>query len=179
MFKLTAAVTVVHANIYRLDLLVNPLAQAFVLALVEHNVLHDLEVLGNRSLMSVNTALQLHDGTDGLALIVNHLERTGDAAHLHRVNHTGYFRGEVLHAELGRTAHVFRRIRHQTVVVTGILVVRKEGSSLIKRELLCAEVIGDRVQAFQCTVNRLQRDHRLSQDVTDSKTYSSPTASLR
>ena len=122
MFELTVAITVVHANIYRFYFLLNPLTDAVLLAFVEYHVLHDLEVLGNRSFMPVNTALQLHDGTDGLTLIVNHLERTGDAAHLHRVNHTGYFRGEVLHAELGRTAHVFRRIRHQTVVVTGILV---------------------------------------------------------
>ena len=52
------------------------------------------------------------------------------------------------------------------MVATGVLVVGDIGSSIFKRKLTLANVIGDRVETQLALLDGLGRDTRLAQDVT-------------
>ena len=70
-----------------------------VLALLLHDILENLEVLGDGGLMAFDAFLQTNDGTDRLASLIDHLKRCGDIAHLHVLYHTSHLLWQILHLE--------------------------------------------------------------------------------
>jgi hypothetical protein len=57
IFEFAITVVVVQAGVDRLDLVDNPLVDALLIALGKDHVLHDLEVLGDRGLVTIDTVL--------------------------------------------------------------------------------------------------------------------------
>ena len=97
--------------------------QAFLTQLLQNDVLQNLEVFRNGGLMTLRTTLQLDDGTDSLATLVNHLEGSGDVAYLQGIHRLGHLRWQVGQLEARGTHSVLCDIEHQTIVIARVLVV--------------------------------------------------------
>ena len=140
---------------------------AFLIALGEDHVLHDLEVLGDRGFVTFDTVLQPDNGTDGLAALVDHPEGLRDLTDLHGVDHLRHFLRQVLHLEArGDTTRLHVGVRHQTLVVAGVLVIGQQTGSLLKGKLFAADISGDGVQPSDGLLHILLSHHRLLQDMT-------------
>ena len=117
--------------------------------------------------MTIHTVLQLDDSTDGLTTLVDHLKSLRDLSYLHGIHHFGHLLRQLLHLELRRdTARLHIGIRHQTLVITRILVIRQQTSGLLKGELFFADISCNRVQTINRFLNSLIRNHRLLQNMT-------------
>jgi len=91
--------------------------------------------------MSVDLVLELDNGTGGLAVTELHDERIRYLTHMHTVNHLTDILRQILHLELGyaRSARL-GTVRHQTVVVTGILILRVCCDTELKRMVAVAYI---------------------------------------
>ena len=115
--------------------------------------------------MSLRTVLQLDNGTDGLASLVGHLEGLRHLSYLQRVDDTCHVLRQILHLELRRTS-ALRRVGHQTVVVTRVLVIGDIGGSLLEGKFLGPQIVADRVEAHDSLTDSLIADNRLAQNMT-------------
>ena len=117
--------------------------------------------------MSVDAVFQLNDGTYFFTLRVNHGESFRDFTYLHFLYHLSYIlrdkRCQLLHFEARCTV---LRVGQQTVVITGIFILRKPCSSIIEREFSLTDIIADRVKTSQSSVNVFLVYFRTKQDVT-------------
>ena len=138
--------------------------QHLLTALVEHQVLHHLEILRDGSLMSVDAVLQLHDGTYRLTTFVNHGERFRDSTYRQGIDRTSHLGRQFSHLETRGTT-LLGDVRHQAMVVTRILVIRDNRGTSLEGEFLSHDVRTDRVQTGQCLVHSLVAHDRLAQDM--------------
>ena len=153
-------------GIYTSDLINHPLMDALILALLEHHILQHLEILGDSSLVTIDAVLQLGNDTDGLSALVDHLEGVRDLTYLKGIHGFGNLGREILHAEPRRRMTSLHHVRgHQTLTVTGVLIVGQDRGSILEGELPCTKVTCNGVKTGQCLVDGLIRNHRLTEDV--------------
>ena len=145
----------------------HPFLQKFVLALSNNDILHGLEVFGNGSTVTIHTALQLHNSTDRLSFVVDHIKRFRHLSHFQSVYHAGDLTGQVLHAEFRCTGLCLPVGKgHQTVVVACIFVIRDISGCLLKRELRRTDIISNRVKTQFGFLNSLRIHFRFHQNMT-------------
>ena len=138
----------------------------FGLTTLQHNFLQRLEILGDRSLVTLYPTLQFGDDTHGLAALVDKLEGARHLSYLHRIDHLSHLRGQVLHLEArGDTTRLRVAVRHQSFVVAGILIVGEHRGSILEGELLGTDIVGDGVETTQSALDSLVGDNRLTQDM--------------
>ena len=128
--------------------------------------------------MTQNSVLQLRHGTDSLATLVNHPERSRNLSHLQRINSTSHLRRKFLHLETRRfQLAVLVVVGHQSMVVACILVVGEKRHSVIKgplfrqlatkrqRRQTLSDVGNNSVEPFQGDVDSGVADNGLTQNM--------------
>ena len=142
------------------------------------HILQHLEVLGDSSLVSLRTALQLDDGTDGLTVFVDHLESIRHLSHLQRIDDTRHVLRQVLHTEPRGVGLRIDAVGHQSAVAAGVLVIREKHHGILKCPLAdelvlygfgrnsCTNVVGDGVETHETGGDGRVADLRLQEDMT-------------
>ena len=110
--------------------------ETLLTALLQHQILQDLEIFSDSSLVTFRTTLQLHNSTNGLAILaVDHLEGGREFTNLHTIYNSGNLGRQFGHLETGSAlTTVFKDIDHQTIVISRILVVGIECHTILKGE---------------------------------------------
>ena len=114
--------------------------------------------------MSFHPALELDDASDRLVLIIDTCEGRGDLSHLHRVNDSCDLCGQLLHLET-RGHAVGGAIRHKTLIVLGVFIIRDIRGTGLEGELVGKDVVTDRVKTLLSCVNLILRHFRSEQNV--------------
>ena len=118
--------------------------------------------------MTIYAVLQLNHHTDRLSALVDHLEGTRYLTDLHRIHHLGHLGRQVLHTETRCNApRLYVVIRHQTLVITGILIIRQVRCSILKSKLTIPNIHSHGIQTNKCLLNRLLGDDRFTEDMSD------------
>ena len=86
--------------------------------------------------MTLRTTLQLHNGTNGLAILaIDHFEGSREIANLHTIYNPGNLGRQLRHLETGGAlTTVFKDIDHQTIVISRVLIVGIECHTILKSE---------------------------------------------